>query len=506
MAKKSAKKAPAAKVQAKEPKGPKVIYGEVEAFICGVGKDKPPIDAGFAKEILGWKEEGKEGSNVKYGSDYLLTFKDEGGTVKVRCTANVNNRPLIMSNVKSLKQEILRGRWHYNSEPIILGKYGHVLNGQHQLIALVLADKEYAKDPGMYPALSGPPTIDKLVSVGVSEDDEVVNTMDTCKPRSLWEVICRSGRLQHLPLKERKVASKALEHAIRFLWVRTGENMDGMSTFRTHSEMVDFLDRHTRLVECVQHITDENEEGRLSDHYLSPGYCAALLYLFATSQTNQAAYLSSGTMDESSIDFSLWDTACDWFVSLASGSFEAIRKTRMAQVDEEIDTKDVRVALLVKAWNVLQEGKKLTIANIALEYEEDEEGWKTLVEFPVVGGIDVGHLDEVDEDDVEPPSQEVQAEHEERKQAVAKTKAQKNAGKPAETKKASTTPKNMVGLMGKLRWTVSDDGEAYKVKVIAVRGKSAVCKIQNGFQGAGTEVIKLPSELHTAQPTTEPAA
>ena len=496
-----------ASVKVKTPVEQKTPYPEEKISLCKDGGDKPPIDADFAKQILGWKEEGKEGSNIKYGGDYLFTYKDEEGTVKVRCTNNVTNRPLSMGNVLALKQEILRGRWRYNGEPIIIGKMGHVLNGQHRLIGLVLADKDYALDPSIYPNLTGPPTIDKLVAVGIDEDDAVVNTMDTCKPRTLADVIYRSPYFANLPPGERKAAARSTDYAIRLLWVRTADNIDGFSPRRTHSESIDFLDRHPRILEAVSHVTTEDEDGKLS-RYLSRGYCAALLYLFAAGKTDQGKYLDADKLCEDNIDFSMWDDACDWFVLLAGddSSLAPIRKCLAAMIEDGDSSLDGKLALMIKAWNITSQGKKLTEDNLTLKYQEDDDGFAYLDESPVVGGIDVGSIEAMDEGKVTkaPPK----AEREEKVKAIKQEKQASGNDKKirpkaakADAKKGSKGKNPITGLLGKTKWTVSDDGEPYQVRVVGVRGKSAICKIANGFQGAGSEVAKPFAALLDEQPS-----
>ena len=506
-----------AKPMAKKKTARKSLYETRKASVCLAGGDKPPIDASFAKEMMGWEVEG----DTKFGKDFLLKVGEK--KTKVRCIYNVTNRPLTMGNVLTLKQEILRGRWRFNGEPIIIGKNGSILNGQHQLIALILADMDYEENPDNYPALSGPPTIDKLVVVGVDEDDVVINTMDTCKPRSLGDVIYRSPYFSSLPSGERVKASRDCAHAIKLLWVRTGENLDGFSPRRTPSESVDFLERHPKLLEAINHITAENSEGKISN-YLSPGYCAALLYLFAASETVQADYLNGDKLDEKNIDFSRWDEACDWFVMLAGGSLPAISKRLAVMTGDGSDSIDARRSLLIKAWNYSIEGKKLTDKSLKLKYEQGEDGYAKLVDSPIVGGLDIGYLDDLDrsilvEKEEEDPTQgeidriatateSLKVQKKKKGEPPKKAPVTKDTSTPRKksppkkktiTKKKASNP--ITGLLGKLRWTNSDDGEPYQVRVVGVRGKSAICQIENGHQGAGTEVIRPFNTLFEAQPT-----
>src|SRR5690606_8050237 len=112
-----------------------------------------------------------------------------------RCHNNIRNRDIDKIKVSELVQEILRGHWVMNCESLIIGVTGIVLNGQHTLIALVLATQQWeevGKDSQIREVWPNKPTIDKLIVFGASEEDKVVNTMDTAKPRSLGDVIFRS--------------------------------------------------------------------------------------------------------------------------------------------------------------------------------------------------------------------------------------------------------------------------------------------------------------------------
>jgi hypothetical protein len=115
-----------------------VVYPEedVQMFACREGKK--PLYAEDAKKALGWEEENEKG---QFGDKYL--FINPFNKKKVRCTYNVNNRPFDIPTALKYLQTIMKRRWKFNLETIIIGRFGSVLSGQHRLIALVLA--EYAR-------------------------------------------------------------------------------------------------------------------------------------------------------------------------------------------------------------------------------------------------------------------------------------------------------------------------------------------------------------------------
>lgn len=369
------KKAPAKK---QGPPKRKTIYAQVESRLC-IGKDA--LNPKQARELLGWEV-------IESGNGIL---KDEEAKTIV-CHNNVTNRPLYKPNYLSLKQEILRKKWQFNGEPIIIGKTGLILNGQHTLIALVLAGQTWKQDREKWSAWRHEPCIDKLIVFGVQEDDNVVNTMDTCKPRSLMDVIYRSAFFADKPANVRKMVARYCDYCVRLLWHRTGASLDAFAPRRTHSESLDFINRHSRLLEAVSHVAEENGNENRIGAYLSPGYAAALLYLMAVAESDSDEYASQKSPSEEHLTFSLWDKACDFWTLLAGDAKElgAVRKVLAAMLEEGGGSVAERCALLVKAWSLWLAGKPVTLKSLALQYHEDDDEIRTLAELPTVGGIDLG--------------------------------------------------------------------------------------------------------------------
>lgn len=83
------------------------------------------------------------------------------------------------------------GRWKQNGQPIIFGKSGALLNGQHRLKAIIASNK----------------TIECLIVYGV--DDDTFDTIDDGNKRSLADVFA---------IKE-EFKPQLLSAGVRFLWV-----------------------------------------------------------------------------------------------------------------------------------------------------------------------------------------------------------------------------------------------------------------------------------------------
>lgn len=367
-----------------------ILYPNPTSDVC---RGDTAITAEDAKQLLGW-EEVSEGGGHYVREVYALA------KVRVRCTNNVTNRPLYKSVVQTLKQEILRRRWQFNGEAIIIGKTGLLLNGQHTLLALVLANLEWEADQERWSDYwTTPPTIDKVVTSGVDEGDATVNTMDTCKPRSLTDVLCRSEYFSTLKDNERRSAARMTDYAVRLLWYRTGAGLDAFAPRRTHAESLAFLDAHPRLLEAVKHVHGEEGTERRISRYMGPGYAAGLMYLMACSETDPTEYRKMAYPDESALNFDLWDKAADFIVLLASAGNEtsAVRTVMARSIEDGGLSNAERWGIVSNAWLTYKDGDPITKTSIQLEYADDDEGSRRLVEHPSVGGIDLGDPSTVDE-------------------------------------------------------------------------------------------------------------
>ena len=364
--------------------GREVRYPGVSVEIC-VGDGA--ITAERAKEIIGWQveEDPKKGG---FGNKYLL--KDSEGR-KVRTTNNDHNRPFGEGNKAQIQQEIARLRWRFNGEPIIVGVHGTVLNGQHTLIALIELAEDYAKHPEKYPELKAPPTIDKLIVYGVDEGDDTVNTMDTCKPRTLADVIYRVHYFAKMPQGDQKKVASVLSQAITRMWGQCGTHVDAYAPKRTHAESIDYLDKHPKLIAAVKHIYEEDNNENKIGKYLKPGYAAAALYLMASSNSESDAYYKADVPSEKLLNFDHWERACEFFVELASGNktLKAVHDAIGELMQQGAGSVAERWAILAKAWNAYKDKKTVTSTTVKLNFVVTDDE-RQLAESPLFGGIDVG--------------------------------------------------------------------------------------------------------------------
>lgn len=370
-----------------------------------------PIDAALAKELLGWEELEDSADN------YLLI--DENGK-KVQCVNNAHNRPFNETWARTLAQDILNGHWRDNGEAIVIGKSGQVLSAQHRLVGLVLADQLWRgkNAPHWKSKSSTPPVIESTLSLGVSEEPATIRTLDNVRPRTLSDVLyTEEDVFGKLSAAARKEAIRNLDYAIRFLWNRTGQSNPSYGSFtsyRTHSESLEFLDRHPRVAKIVEHITGINEKPKMKDEdgkvvtgpapitqvAGSAGVAAGIEYLAGCSASDEdqvAAYHQAEPPAEKRgkkdlLDWSLLEKALAFFEELPQ--MEQIREVMIdllpAMEGDLKVSQAVKAAVLVKAWEHYKEDRPFTAEDITPETVVDGFGNRILAESPTLGGIDDG--------------------------------------------------------------------------------------------------------------------
>lgn len=414
---KKAEAKPVAKPKKKALAERPVLYPEYEAIIC-TGESAVTVQQ--MKDILGWEvipKEDKEG-------EPLLT--DHEGN-KVRCLNNVGNRPFNLSWAQAISQDVLNRRFGPkgpNGETIIIGKTGTVLSAQHRGIGLVLAGQLWAQEEHWKKNWPEEPTMETFVVRGIDESHETVRTLDNVRPRSLTDVLFTEGVFASATATEQKALNRALAFAVSFLWSRTGMGNNAFIPRQTHGEAIDFIQRHKRLVDCVLHIHTENANQAITKK-LSLGYASALMYLMGASATLPEKYHDKEILpSEKRIDFENWDKACEFFVLLGQGGegFKHINQARRPVEGQKEDapggfifaegdgqgSQNERIGVLIKAWNAFLNGS-ITPSALKLAYktEKADDGTITevrLIEYPSIGGIDLGNNPISDEDEDEEAS------------------------------------------------------------------------------------------------------
>jgi hypothetical protein len=374
-----------------------------------------------AREFVGWQEL-EEPDDACIPELYKLIGKH------IRLNRNTNNRPLVESGIRMLRQEHLNKRWRFNAVSIVIGENGNVQDGQYRLLSLICAWEEWnlvARWKKKWPGEQGP-TMECIVVKGVSEDDETFKTLNRSRPGSLTDVLFRSHFLADDSPADRKVLGRLADACLKLLWQRTGLSQDTWTPYLTHGEAFECLERHPRLWDCIRFIKSENVDG-LSG-IINPGFLAAMMYLMGCSGTTDAEeYRRVRRLDapynlEKRLSFDTpcgvrgkdspdtWTRAHDFvreFVKLQTPSspFYILRGILSPPTKDAPGGKYYfgadggslaeRLALVCKAWHLYRKGLPLTADGLSLEHAVEKLGDGREVagamnDTVTLGGIDLG--------------------------------------------------------------------------------------------------------------------
>lgn len=330
---------------------------------------------------------------------------------KVVCWSNAGNRPFDSEWCEHLIQTILRGQWAgpltvpgetVNGETIRVSRYGRVLSGQHTGTALKLADERLQESRAQagnaanpkYPAWNGHEhcVIETIVITGLSEDERVLRTIDYNRPRSAADMLFTMEVFRDNTPAERREMTRMLSSAVDLLWARTGAQ-----GYKTHPEVVGFLERHKRLLKCVEHLFIEDstkgkvmcrnchgtgDDGdkacpvctgkgevpsdgrRISKLWISAGQAAAMEYLMGCSSQKTTdrsdAYRNESPPSEKKFDWGYWDKARAFWAGLAGDrAFLPVRLEMGRLITSSPTNEDnlglggranEKLALISKAW------------------------------------------------------------------------------------------------------------------------------------------------------------
>lgn len=432
-----------------------------------------PLTGDVAKELLGWctekelldmqldllspeERKGMDSDNLVVGGGVqpLLNLNDEN----IYCRYNLDNRPYRSQAANDYMLETLRKKWRFNGETIIVDKYGRVHDGQHRLVGLLLAidewqkDKDLPKDDQLWQKIwPKEPYLESLVVLGIEGDDETVNTIGTGVKRTLEDVLYRSEHFQGTTNVRKKELAKVANWAIKLVWDRTAQKDASYAPRRPHSESMDFISRHERLLQCVRYVHDE-DRGKL-EPFIPLGYAAGLMYLMSTATSDIDMYNTLNS--EQGLDFKLFTKAKAFWSDMARNGkdTEVVRELLM---DTPVTwggslRKDYLCSTCIRAWNLYSDGKKLTKSNCQIEWSENQEGWPVLHESPRIGGIDLSY---------EPlPKEEVKL------AADKKAKTSKGSGDGPNPQNVDKSTKDKCAKGGEHVW-IEDEGEEFCEKCL----------------------------------------
>jgi len=215
---------------------------------------------------------------------------------------NNSNRPMSQGVAKLYANEMLRGQWKCNGEPIIFSiddnDMEHLISGQHRLQGLVLAQQALEKEE-VWP--SAQTEWDAVIVYGVPHD--TADTVDTGKTRTHSDVLFRDPWIDTVipeawndKISRRKTWTKTLAGAARLVWLIEGGAIVSSAPKFLISEMLDFLQtKHPELCTFITMIVDANDaDAGNKGLKMSLPYVAALTYV--------ASLNPNGSIDEDTAD------------------------------------------------------------------------------------------------------------------------------------------------------------------------------------------------------------
>lgn len=387
-----------------------ILYDKLEVIEYSTASPKGPLEVDNMKLVLGWETESefkarkvRENPGTKpeawaWTGDMVQLDNPDGTKVtipvhcknlageKVICKYNAQNRSFDASWSEDLQNMIMHGQWAgphtipgetVNGETIRISKYGRVISGQHQMTACIIADEYLQIEKGLlgldafnrkYPAWSkhNHCFLETIVIRGMSEDPRVLMTVDYVKPRSVADVFYTSEVFKNSTPAERRELCKMLAVETDFAWERTAAR-----GYKTHPELVAFLERHRSMLKCVEHLFAENNPNagrRISKLHLNPGQCAALLFIMATSgpKTDGDVYRNENPPTEKNLDWYYKDRAEEFWVLLGSAKeFGPVRTALACLINSTYSNNGdnqglggspaEKLAILAKAWDIYKD-------------------------------------------------------------------------------------------------------------------------------------------------------
>lgn len=361
------------------------------------------IDVDEAKKLLGWRAENDPKEKEAFGDNYK--FKDVDGT-KVRCDNLETNRPFRRGLAMQYANEILRNKWRLNGESMTFDIRDNVQSGQHRLIGLVFAEQLRKKNPELWKEYGtrGPVSIPGVVVFGVSDEDDVIDTIDLGQKRTLGDVLFRNRSFEQVGEDDQKTLSNVLAGAVRVAWLCSGGQTVSSAPKLLHSVALDFVETHGNygkgedapgLFEAVDFVVreDAGSEKRLRT-YISLPYAAGLMLLMGTSATNTKEYDEKGT---EAVDTSRWTKAEDFWKAVASGAgldkghpCLVLRNFLAKQDAASGGQRDEILAAVKLAWNAFVDGKTLDgVKDLKADTVKDKKTERISIVMPYMGGIDV---------------------------------------------------------------------------------------------------------------------
>ena len=232
---------------------------------------------------------------------------------------NTLNRPLTQPHVDRIARQIENGKWQFNGDTIKISDDGMVLDGQHRLWAVILADK----------------AVETILVTGIAR--EAFATIDTIRrARSGADILSLNGVTRY-----RGATSGGLTWLIH--WQRLHERLPEYRNPKhkvEHSDIEAAFERHPEFVHAVERVWPCR--GIVKPSILS------FLYYVLYSRNEELTEVFINTLESPA------------GVSVNDPFFKF--RARMLELIEKEKKRDpiMTMALAIKAWNARKAGKRIT--------------------------------------------------------------------------------------------------------------------------------------------------
>lgn len=345
-------------------------HPKVCAVLRARGEKVGPLTVEDCRKLVGWTE---EPDDKDWGKEFVL--KDLYGK-KIRLTSNTQNRPFRRPLADRYANEHIRGKWSLNLESIVIADTGSVLQGQHRLVGLILADQTRKINPSKWG--NSPLVYETLVGYGASTKPANANTYDLGAKRSLGDVFYRHQKFgKDFTAKKQKGIANVLSGAVRLVWLRVGGKLVSFAPHFPHSEALEFYGNHPGILQAVTTIVelDEGDEGneKCVADLISLSYAAGLLYLMQQTAKSQAA--------------KFWKSFANG-TGLEKGSPILSLRQFLVRSDATSGSKrDEVIGSVIKAWLLFCDDEEGSAKDIRVPRRKSGEKF-VLSEFPRIGGLD----------------------------------------------------------------------------------------------------------------------
>lgn len=317
---------------------------------------------------------------------------------------NNSNRPMSMGVAKLYANEMLRGQWKCNGEPLIFSvdKDGveHLISGQHRLKAVLLVKQAIVDIVNQQGTIAdiwplAQTTWDSVVVYNVPHD--TADTVDTGKSRNHADVLFRDPWVDSVipegwnnTVARRKLWVKTLAGAARLVWLIEGGAVVSSAPKFLISEMLDFIQKKHEVIHYfITMILNANDaDGDNRGLKMSLPYIAALCYVAAIYEDANGVIQINDAIADKITDF-VSDMAQG--VNLSKGSPQWALTAYWNALTQEKGSKDRDrewVGPFVKAVRAYLENRSgLKVSDVKLTKKEFDgytdfpvmfDGWHTL--------------------------------------------------------------------------------------------------------------------------------